>query len=66
MTAVLSQWYARRSWFSVGRPAAVLHGHLVALALPARSFTRALVATPFQLVSLLPRPEKKTSSRLRL
>ena len=41
------------------RPAAVLHGHLIALARSARSFARALVATPFQLVPLLPRPRNK-------
>ena len=41
------------------RPAVVLHVRLIALAQPARSFARALVATPFQPVPLLLRPENK-------
>ena len=43
----------------------VLHRRFIALVQSARSFARALVATPFQWVPLLPRPKKtKRSSHL--
>ena len=51
----------------VPSPCAVLlpffHGRLIALAQSARSFAPALVATPFQSVPLLPRPEKQNTPR---
>ena len=47
----------------MGRPAAVIHCRLVALAPSVRSFARALVATPFQSDPLLPRPEQLKAPR---
>ena len=60
--ALLSWWCARRSWVSVCHPAAVLHGRPIALSQSARSFTRALVTTPFQSVPFSPVPNTKKTS----
>ena len=49
----------------VCRPAAVLHGRLIALAQSAPYYERALVATPFQSVTHPPHPEKNKIPRTR-
>lgn len=48
----------------MGRPSAVLHDRVDALAFSARSFARALIATPFQLPPHLPRLAIQTPPRI--